>query len=92
MLEGLVRYFKGRMETNGAAALRVEWTGAEGRELPQQCRSVGVCVFCVAGKVREVPCDIKHCSLLLLLHLLLKPKHFFATLCVPCPVNADERC
>lgn len=73
-----------------------EWSGQRQREgnCHSGVSSAGVCVFCVAGKVRNVPCDIKHCSLLLLPthHLLLKPKHFFFMPRVPCPVNADERC
>lgn len=90
VLEGLVLYFRNRMEINGKATQSVEWTEAEREELPQHqvCRCL---MFCIAGKLRKVPCGMKHCSLLLLPthHLPLKPLHFFI-LCVPCPVNANE--
>lgn len=83
-------YFRNRMEINGKATQSVEWTEAEREELPQHqvCRCL---MFCIAGKLRKVPCGMKHCSLLLLPahHLPLKPLHFFI-LCVPCPVNANE--
>lgn len=90
VLEGLVLYFRNRMEINGKATQSVEWTEAEREELPQHqvCRCL---MFCIAGKLRKVPCGMKHCSLLLLPthHLPLKPLHF-VILCVPCPVNANE--
>lgn len=95
VLEGLVHYFKSRMEKNSGATLR----GVDrGRQRERSCCSsnspVGAPVVCIAGKVRKES-DLWHeaCSLLLppTHHFLPKPLHFFLTPCVPCPVNADER-